>query len=250
MKHRFIAFHTMMRGSGKPTHVVKCAKALSEKNINVLVLDGLMYEQGAIRHQFYEILGTIPVLEDGKNLYDLIRDYERLYTRESETSSTEDVRSARRLDFPETNVYKERRYPDVCNRAVALPDWPSISYLSGNNGKVVEVRERIDFNDLYENFHGHWFFEYVKNELSQLYDVVLINAPAGHQEISGILCGQLADLILAIDLDSPAVEADASLEACKKLAQRVHAERKHKIEVESIKGHDLDEVIQMILGVV
>ena len=240
----------MMRGLGKPAYVVKCAKALSEKNIDVLVLDGLMYEQGAIQHQFYEILGAVPVLEDGKNLYDLIRDYESLYKDESAASSTEDGLAAKRLGSLETNLYKERRYPEVCNRVVAVPDWPFISYLSGNNGRVVEVRERIDFHDLYENFQGHWFFEYVKNELAHRYDVVLINAPAGHQEISGILCGQLADLILALYLDSPAVEADASFEACRKLAQRVHAEGRHNIEVKSIKGHDLDEVVQMIQGIV
>jgi Mrp family chromosome partitioning ATPase len=236
-----------MRGSGKPAYVVGCAKALAERNANVLVLDGLMYEQGAIPHQFYEVFGSTPVIEDGKNLYDLIRDYEILRSNENGPSSGHEFRLAGPLGFPVTNLVNGHPYPDVCGRATPIPDWPSISYLPGNNGKVVEVRERIDFHQLYENLDGHRFFDYVKGALSGRYDVVLINAPAGHQEISGILCGQLADLILAIDVDSPAVEADASFEACRQLARRVNEEGRHNIEVKSIKGHDLDKVIQKIL---
>lgn len=246
MKHRLVAFHTMMRGTEKPAYVVRCAKALAERSANVLILDGLMYEQGAISHQIYELLGSTPVIEDGKNLYDLIRDYEILCSTKSEPSFGRDVHSAGPLRFPVTTLFNGHRYPDVCARAIPVTGWPSISYLPGNNGKVVEVRERIDFHELYENFDGHQFFEYVRGALAERYDIVLINAPAGHQEISGILCSQLADLILAIDLDSPAVEADASFEACRKLAQRVREEGRHKIEVKSIKSHDLDEVVQMI----
>lgn len=247
MKHRFIAFHTMMRGSGKPAYVVGCAKALAERNANVLVLDGLMYELGAIPHQFYEVLGSTPVIKDGNNLYDLIRDYETLRLNEIVPYSRHDMRFPRPLAFPVTHVFMGRPYPDVCGRAILLPGWPSISYLPGNNGKVVDVRERIDFHQLYENLDGERFFDYAKGALSERYDYVLINAPAGHQEISGILCGQLADLLLAIDVASPAVEADASFEACKQLVQRVHEEGRHKIEVKSVKGQDLNTVMQIIL---
>lgn len=247
MKHRFIAFHTMMRGSGKPAYVVGCAKALAEINAHVLVLDGLMYEQGAIPHQFYEALGSAPVIEDGKNLYDLIRDYEILHSGASNVPPESESHMADALGFPMTNLINGYRYPDACGRAIPLPGWPSISYLSGNNGKVVDVRERIDFNRLYENLDGDRFFNYIRDALSARYDVILLNAPAGHQEISGILCGQLADLILAVDVDSPAVEANASFEACKQLARRVQEESRRKIAVKSIKGHNLDAVMQIIL---
>ncbi len=236
MKYRIIAFHTMMRGSGKPTYVVSCAKALAKRNTRVLVLDGLMYEQGAVQHQIYEVLGSTPAVEDGKNLYDLIRDYEMLHANRGEPRR-----------FAVTNLFNGHRYPDVCGRAIPLHGWSSIDYLPGNDGKVVAVRERIDFHELYENHDGHRFFEYVKDALTKRYDVVLINAPAGHQEISGILCGQLADLILAIDVDSPAIETDASFAACKQLAQRVQEQDGREIEVKSLKTHDPDEVAQIIL---
>ncbi len=236
MKYRVIAFHTMMRGTGKPTYVVSCAKALAERNTRVLVLDGLMYEQGAVQHQIYEVLGSTPAVGDGKNLYDLIRDYEKLCSNGGEPRG-----------LTVTNLFNGHRYPDVCSRAIPLHGWSSIDYLPGNDGKVVAVRERIDFHELYENHDGHRFFEYIKNALTERYDIVLINAPAGHQEISGILCGQLADLILAIDMDSPAIETNASYEACKQLVQRVHEQGGRQIDVKSIKSHELDEVVQTIL---
>jgi len=247
MKHRFVAFHTMMRGSGKPAYVVSCAKALAEKGVKVLVLDGLMYEQGAISHQFYEILGSTPILEDGKNLYDLIRDYEILRTIESGEPSGDESGRIHHLAFPVTHLFQGLTYPGVCERVIPLPDWPAIGYLPGNNGRVVEVRERIDFHRLYEDLDGYRFFDYLKETLIGCSDVILINAPAGHQEISGILCGQIAELILAIDVDSPAVEANASFQACRQLALRVHKDGRHKIEVKSIKGHSLDQVTEMIL---
>jgi hypothetical protein len=246
MKYRFVAFHTMARGSGKPTYVVNCAKALADAGARVLVLDGLMYEQGAIPHQFYVALGATPIAEDGKNLYDLIRDYEILYlARGTPAPRQNDVRQAR-LSNPATRLYRGRLYPDAVGRASSLPGHPAIGYLPGNNGRVVEIRERIDFQELYDRFEGRLFFDYVKDTLAECFDVVLANAPAGHQEISGILCGQLADLVLAIDIDGPAVEPNASFQACKLLADRASAENRRRIEVRSVKGHSVSQVVGMI----
>ncbi len=248
MKYKFVAFHTMTRGAGKPGYVVNCAKALADAGVNVLVLDAVMYEQGAIAHQFFEILGATPVIEDGKNLYDLIHDYEALCLDSGAPPfEAEPLPLANHLEYPESSCFRGYRYPDVCSRTTRLPDLPLISFLPGNNGRVVEVRERIDFQESHESRYGQQFFEYVKAALSERFDVVLINAPAGHQEISGILCGQIADLILAIDLDSPVLEPDASFEACRQLAQRVHKEGWRRIEVKSVKGHSLSEVVKMIL---
>ena len=247
MKYQFIAFHTMTRGSGKPAYVVKCAKVLAASSAKVLVLDGLMYEQGAITHQLFEILGATVVVEDGKNLYDLVRDYEILCAEWGSPPVESDQPVSGRLRFPATVRYKGHVYPDVCARTMPLSGDFSISYLPGNNGRVVDVRERIDFQELYEDRAGAQFFDYMKNALSRQFDIVLVNAPTGHQEISGILCGHMADLILAIDVDSPAVEPSASFEACTQLAARVREEGGRDIRVKSIKGHSLEKIIQMIL---
>lgn len=248
MKYKFVAFHTMTRGAGKPGYVVNCAKALADAGVHVLVLDAVMYEQGAIAHQFFEILGVTPANEEGNNLYDLIHDYEAsCLDHGTPPAASAPLPAAPRQEPPETNSFRRYRYPDVCSRTTRLPGLPLISFLPGNNGRVIEVRERIDFHELHESRSGHQFFEYIKAALSERFDIVLINAPAGHQEISGILCGQIADLILAIDLDSPALEPDASFEACRQLAQRVREEGRRRIEVKSVKGHDLPEVVKMIL---
>lgn len=248
MSYRFVAFHTMTRGTEKPTYVVNCAKALADRGVRVLVLDGLMYEQGAIPHRMYENLGATPVTGDGINLYDLLRDYETLCGDKGAPPAARDELMVARLRHPSTQFYRGRLYPDVVARTNPIPSYPAISYLPGNNGKVVEVRERIDFGALYDRCDGKRFFEYLKEALAERFDLVLINAPAGHQEISGILCGQLAELILAVDLDSPAVEADVSYQACKRLAARASEQAPRPIEVKSVKGHSVTQVVEMILG--
>ena len=55
MTSKFIAFHSMLRGSGKPEYIVGCAKALADRGAKVLVVDGLMYEHGAIPLVFHDI---------------------------------------------------------------------------------------------------------------------------------------------------------------------------------------------------
>ena len=247
MKYKFVAFHTMTRGSGKPAYVVKCAKVLAASSAKVLVLDGLMYEQGAITHQLFEILGSTVVVQDGKNLYDLVRDYESLCAEWGSPPVESGQAVSGRLRLPATAGYKGHVYPDVCARTIPVSGDFAINYLPGNNGHVVDVRERIDFQDLYENRAGAEFFDYIKDALSRQFDIVLVNAPTGHQEISGILCGHMADLILAIDVDSPAVEPSASFEACTQLAARVREEEGRDVKVKSIKGHSMEEILQMIL---
>lgn len=237
----------MTRGSGKPAYVVNCAKLLAEAKANVLILDGLMYEQGTILHQFYQILGTAPVLEDGKNLYDLIRDYEVLCQGGSFPANecSESVR--RQLTYPVTKRWHGGLLPDVCGRASLLPGQEAISYLPGNNGDVVEVRERIDFNDLFEHKSGYHLFCFIAQELVGRYDLILLNAPAGHQEISGIMCGQMADLLLAIDLDSPMADSTPSYEACMRLIKRVNAGGGRVVDVKSVRGLAPEAVVEMIL---
>lgn len=248
MNNQFIAFHTMIRGSGKPQYIVGCARALAEKGAKILILDGLMYEQCAIPHQFYQMLDTSPVIpKDGNNLYDLIFDYETI----CDGNETPPKRIAKdvekRLTYPVTRMFRKHVFPDVCGRVSPVPGYRLISYLAGNNGNVVEIRERIDFHELFESHCGYEFFEYIREQLTGEYDFILLNAPAGHQEISGIFCGHMADIILAIDIDSPSIEDDPSFQTCRKLAQRIQDDGLRQVCVKSVKGHDLEEVVEMIL---
>lgn len=248
MSYRFVAFHTMTRGTEKPAYVVNCAKALADRALRVLVLDALMYEQGAIPHRLYEHLGAAPINGSGFNLYDLLRDYETLCAHTGGPPMARDEAVITCLHHPSTRFFRGRIYPDVLARTNPIPSYPAISYLPGNNGEVVEVRERIDFAELYDRCEGQRFFAYLKETLSEQFDHILINAPAGHQEISGILCGQFADLILAIDLKSPAVAGNSSYEACRRLVARVREQVPHPVEVKSVKGHSVTEIVAMILG--
>jgi hypothetical protein len=248
MTYKFVAFHTMLRGSGKPEYIVGCAEALAEKGASVLVVDGLMYEQGAIPLLLYEMLNsTVATPSAGKNLYDLVSDYETLCGEGNKPPGKLTREMGKKLTFPAIQMYQNLVFPEVCDRVSEVPGFERISYLAGNDGNVVEVKRRLDFHELFDARSGHKFFRYIREQLSGVYDYILLNAPAGHQEISGILCGQMADVIFAIDVDSPVVEADASYQTCRKLAQQIQNERLRPISVKSIKGHKVEEITAMIM---
>ncbi|MEA3275363.1 MAG: hypothetical protein U9Q81_08785, partial [Pseudomonadota bacterium] len=187
------------------------------------------------------------VLEDGKNLYDLICDYETLCAGRDFPGAECNRSVLEQLGFPVTRRYRGGLLPDVCGRVSPLPNREKIAFLPGSNGNVVEVRRRIDFQTLFERHSGYAFFQYVAEELARQFELILLSAPAGHQEISGILCGQMADLILAIDLDSPAMESNPSYEACMQLARQVRSSNGRRIDVKSVRGQPPEEVVQMIL---
>ena len=248
MACKFITFHTMISDSGKPEHVVGCAMALAERGCKVLIVDGVLYEQSAIPYQFHELLGSLPGQPKyGKNLYDLIVDYETLCADGRSPPKRRVKGLEGKLTFPITQIHCGHVFPDVLGRIATIPGHAGIGYLAGNNGDVVDVRERLDFHELFESRCGYEFFKYIRKQLSEEYEFVLLNAPSGHQEISGIYCGHMADIILAIDVDSPAFEADVSFQACKKLAQRIQEEGLRPISVRSVKEHDIKEMIDMIV---
>ena len=250
MACKFITFHTMIRDSGKPEHIVGCAMALTERGSKVLIVDGVLYEQSAIPHQFHEILDSLPEKsKHGKNLYDLIVDYETLCADKRSPPKRHIKGIESKLTFPITQIHCGHVFPDVLGRIVTIPGYAGIGYLAGNNGDVVEVKERLDFHELFESRCGYEFFKYFRKQLSEKYDFVLLNAPSGHEEISGIYCGHMADVILAIDVDSPAFEANVSFQACKKLAQRIQEEGLRPISVKSVKEHGIKEMMDMITEV-
>ena len=248
MSCKFVTFHTMIIGPAKPLDIVGCAMALVGKGAKVLIMDGVMYEQSAIPHQFHMLLNSLPGRPtNGRNLYDLIADYNTLCSNKKSppggiTKSLED-----KLVFPVTKRYRDHVFPDVIGRISTIPDYSDINYLAGNNGSVVEVKDRLDFFELFESRCGFEFFKYIRKELSEVYDFVLLSAPPGHQEISGIFCSHMTDLILAIDIDSPAFEKDASFQACRKLAQRIREEGLRPISVKSVKEHNVKEIVDMIM---
>ena len=56
----------------------------------------------------------------------------------------------------------------------------------------------------------------------------------------------MADIVLAIDVDSPAFETDASFQACLKLARKMQERESRPIVVKSVKEHDVGEIVDMI----
>ncbi len=68
MGKKFVSFHSMIRGSGKRTYMARAAKALSEKNYRVLLLDGYIYEVGGLLHRAVDVLDSVPEWREVQSL--------------------------------------------------------------------------------------------------------------------------------------------------------------------------------------
>jgi len=247
MAQKFISFHSMIRGSGKTAYVVRTAKALSEKNHKVLLIDGYTHEVGGLLHRVADILGSVPELAYGCNLYDIMRDHELLLSVDREAKKKDVEKTVNKLTRSDVVIYKGHIVPEIVDRVCHIPGYDRIDFLPGTDSGNMDIKPAIDFKHLYENQQGCNFFDFLKDSLKNRYDFILIDAPVGFYTISGILCGHLADLFLAVDVDSPAYEGRPSYEVGLRLAEQVTRADQHPIRVESVKGQEAGYLVDLIL---
>ncbi len=243
---KMISFHSMVRGSGKSALVVKAAKFLADQGHQVLLLDGYLYEIGGLHHNIAKIFGTWPTCEHGHNLYDIIEDYQTLHQAHLDPAAELAPQTLGLLNLPAVKSLHGRLMPEVIQRAVPVPTQERIHFLPGNHGDVLELLAPIDFDHLFDAQQGGQFFQFLKDEWSEHYDYVLCNANTGYDSFSGIICGQLADLLLAVDMDYNGGPVNPSYSACLRLACRATQAGFRPVPVKSIKTHDVNTVAQIL----
>ncbi|MEJ1381061.1 MAG: hypothetical protein RPU52_04755 [Candidatus Sedimenticola sp. (ex Thyasira tokunagai)] len=248
MGKKFVSFHSMIRGSGKRAYMARAAKALSEKKYRVLLLDGYIYEVGGLLHRAVDVLDSVPEWREGCNLYDLICDHVTLLSADPKSKKKDLDKIIQKLNLPDVTMYKGQAVPDILQRICHFPEYELIHFLSGSDCKNMDIKPAIDFERLFDDLPGCNFFDYLKSSLEPHYDFVLIDAPVGFYTISGILCGKLADLFLAVDVDSRAYRGRPSYEVGLKLANNIRESGSPPPRVESIKGDKVSYLVQLIEG--
>lgn len=257
MVKKFIAFHSMVTESGKSALVVKTARKLAEKDFRVLLFDGYIYEIGGLRHNICDQLintqdcdqpDSTPNLEAGRNLYDLIEDYETLRSTGVGPSLPATLDIVNRLNIPKTCEYRDTIMPVVQSRIVQIPNQNKIDFFPGNDGNVLEIKHPFDFDHLFDVLRGQDFFQYLKAELESQYDYILCDAHTGYETLAGIFCGRMADEFLAIDVDQSDGSEKPSYEVGRRLVQRMETEGKAAAEVVSVDPKDVDSILKLILS--
>ncbi|MCP3869837.1 MAG: hypothetical protein GY703_17445 [Gammaproteobacteria bacterium] len=248
MGKQFVSFHSMIRGSGKTTYMVHAAKDLGERGYRVLLVDGYIYEVGGLLHRVADIMESVPEWREGCNLYELIRDHELLCSANPKSKKKEIEKLINGLSRSEVFMYQGQMVPEVVSRMRQIPGYERIDFLPGSDCRNMDIKPAIDFEHLYDNQFGCNFFDYLKDSLKAHYDFVLIDAPVGFYTISGILCGQLADLFLAVDVDSRAYQNRPSYEVGLKLAKKLEDSGLVPPRVEAIKGDGVEYLVDLIVG--
>ncbi|MCP4040838.1 MAG: AAA family ATPase [Gammaproteobacteria bacterium] len=248
MTNKFVSFHSMVRGSGKTTYMVQVAKALAEKQYKVLLMDGHIYESGGLIHRITDVLGSVLKYEKGHSLYELLNDHEVLRSAGMKPESKDEKKTLKRLSVQDVEINRGFLMPDVVGRIIHLPEQERIDALLGTDPREIAIKPTIDLERMFDKYYGCEFFDYLKEKLEQIYDFILIDAPVGYSSLSGILCGQLADIFLAIDVDNPAYEHSPSYQVGLKLAEKVNDDGQATISVKSVKDNDVDHMVELVLG--
>lgn len=247
----------MVTESGKSALVVKTARKLAERDFRVLLFDGYIYEIGGLRHNICAQLSSTqdcdkpsspPNLEEGRNLYDLIEDYETLRSTYIDPSFPATFDIVNQLNIPKTCKYRDTIMPVVQNRIVQIPNQDKIDFFPGNDGNILEIKHPFDFDHLFDVLHGQEFFQYLKAELESRYDYILCDAHTGYDTLAGIFCGRMADEFLAIDVDQGDGSEKPSYEVGRRLVQRMEVEGKAAAEVISVDPRDVDTILELIVN--
>jgi len=249
MPSKFISFHSMVIGTGKSSLIVQAGKELSKLNYRVLLVDGYMYEIGALRHKIRDIIGVLPKETAGKNLYDLIEDYETISTHYINPAFPATFGTVNKLNLPSTNDHGGRLMPEVKDRVLSIPNMPGLDFLPGNNGDVLEIKKPIDFERIFEKWDGRGFFHYIKQEFTSQYDFVLCDTHTGYETLAGVICGHMADQVIAVSVDETENAADnQSYQADVRLTQRMHSAGERPAEVIPINSQDIDNLRRVVIG--
>lgn len=248
MKKKVVTFHSMVMGSQKTTYMVQVAQMLAEKKYKVLLIDGHIYHPGSLNHKITEILGVVLRYKKGQSLNELLRDHDVLRAAGIESSAKQGKKIVEKQSLIGIEVYCGFPMPDVVGRIIHLPEHSRIDVLLGSNPQDFAIKPVIDLDKMFEEQYGCDFFNYLKETLEKYYDYILINAPAGFSPLSGILCGQLADIFLAIDVDHPSYEDLPSYQVGLKLAEKICADGQDAIIVKSIKDNSIEQMVKLILS--
>ncbi|HXQ72385.1 MAG TPA: hypothetical protein VN844_17950 [Pyrinomonadaceae bacterium] len=177
---KIITFYSYKGGVGRSMALANVGWLLATKyGRNVLVVDWDLEAPGL--HRFFGI---------GENEIDtgLIDLFEKYKTRLKEEKGS----------LPTTLV-------DIKSSLIKVPlkealNGGSLSLLgAGKQGSGYAKRvNEFDWNDFYETWHGYGFFEFLKTELKQTAEIVLLDSRTGVTDIGSICTLQLPDVVVLL----------------------------------------------------
>jgi cellulose biosynthesis protein BcsQ len=185
-------FYSYKGGVGRSMALANIAELFFQAGLKVLMVDWDLEAPGLERFFYSEVPKKII---NNRGVIDLISEYKNLLSKGIKI--TEDQLYSGNLPFEKPDKHLINIYPELSNKG-------SLWLLSAGNrspdniSKYTNTVLGLDWKDLYQNWAGEVYFEWLRAQLIRIADVVLIDSRTGLSEMGGVCTYQLADAVIML----------------------------------------------------
>jgi len=177
---KIVTFYSYKGGVGRSMALANVAWLLSTKyGKKVLIVDWDLEAPGLHRFFGIESKDTKP------GLINLFEEYKQLLKKKEGP-------------LPEKVVDLKKCLVNVPLSASANGGSLNLICAGKQDDDYVRLVNAFDWNEFYETWHGYGFFEYLKTELKNNAEIVLLDSRTGVTDIGGICTLQLPDLVILL----------------------------------------------------
>lgn len=182
-------FYSYKGGVGRSMALANLAEILCQTGLDVLMIDWDLEAPGLERFFFADPSEVF----ERKGLIDMIEEYKTLVSTQASIEGIEETD----IPFKSPTEYTLEIYPrrGAYGRLLLLPAGRRAE------GSFVDYARTVlsfDWNDFYERWQGELYFEWFRDEVARLADVVLIDSRTGVTEMGGVCTYQLADIVVML----------------------------------------------------
>ena len=180
---KILTFYSYKGGVGRSMALANLACLLA-KRYKVIVIDWDLEAPGL--HKFF----NIPKEEIEYGLIDLFNDYKDLL-RKTEIPTDGKLIDIEKYMKKVSEKYLKEVSEDFLGSIYILPAGKI------NNNYAANVNN-FNWNDFYDNWNGYGFIEYLKNQLKEMADFILVDSRTGVTDIGGICTLQVPDAVVLL----------------------------------------------------
>lgn len=182
------AFYSYKGGVGRSMALANTAELLYQAGWRVLMIDWDLEAPGLER--YFQVDSTEILKQPG--LIDMLLDYKEQMAHKLPIASEENEV----LPFEKPAQFAINLYPDAAGPGELLLLPAGKRYPQEQFTTYAQAVHAFDWVDFYQNWEGELYFEWLREQLTQMADVILIDSRTGVTEMGGVCTQQLADTVV------------------------------------------------------
>lgn len=185
-------FYSYKGGVGRSMALVNIAEYFAQEGKNVLMIDWDLEAPGLERF-YFEDAENIQIALSHRGIIDLLVDYKLTVSQKIELNSEGEL-PLEKVD--------DRLLIDLTDNLAIKKSGSRLRLLTAgkrSSGQLASYAQRVvtfDWIDFYKNWEGEFYFEWLRKQLNDLADIVLIDSRTGVTEMGGVCTYHLADSVV------------------------------------------------------